>query len=53
LHNEFSHGLHTISGCKGITLIDCKKQDFSSSRKWIDWQRRLGKIIPFIRKMKS
>ena len=53
LHNEFSHGLHTISGCKDLTLIDCKKQDFSSSRKWIDWQRRLGKIIPFIGKIKS
>ena len=35
-----------------MTLIDCKRQDFSSSRKWIDWQRRLGKVIPLIRRDK-
>ncbi|QZP17908.1 hypothetical protein K6112_00690 [Methylophilales bacterium] len=52
LHKEFSDGLHTISGCGDMTLIDCKKQDFSSSRKWINWQRKLGRLIPFIRKIK-
>ena len=51
-HNEFSDGLHTVSGCKNLTIIDCKRQDFSSSRKWIDWQRRLGKVIPLIRRIK-
>ena len=52
LHPRFADGLHTLSGCESVTLIDCKKREYSSSRKWIDWQRRLGKVIPLIRKIK-
>ena len=52
LHNIFSDGLHTVSECGNVTLIDCKKHDFSKSRRWIDWQRRIGRFIPLIRKIK-
>jgi hypothetical protein len=49
LHGTYSDGLHTLTGCEGVTLIDCKKKDFSSSRRWIDWQRKIGRFIPLIR----
>ena len=49
LHGKYSDGLHTLTGCEGVTLIDCKKKDFSSSRRWIDWQRKIGRFIPLIR----
>ena len=52
LHDIFSDGLHTVSECENVTLIDCKKQDFSKSRRWIDWQRRIGRFIPIIHKIK-
>ena len=52
LHSIFSDGLHTVSGCGDVTLIDCKKHDFSKSRRWIDWQRRIGRFIPLIHKIK-
>ena len=52
LHNSFSDGLHTVSECGDVTLIDCKKHDFSKSRRWIDWQRRIGRFIPLIHKIK-
>ena len=51
-HKKFSDGLHTVSECENVTLIDCKKQDFSKSRRWIDWQRRIGRFIPLIHKIK-
>ncbi|MDC6484716.1 hypothetical protein PQZ09_02120, partial [Methylophilaceae bacterium] len=52
LHDIFSDGLHTVSECENVTLIDCKKHDLSKSRKWIDWQRRIGRFIPIIHKIK-
>ena len=52
LHNRFSDGLHTVSECENVTLIDCKKHDYSKSRRWIDWQRRIGRFIPLIHKIK-
>ena len=52
LHSVFSDGLHTVSECDDVTLIDCKKRDFSNSRRWIDWQRRIGRFIPLIHKIK-
>ena len=52
LHQIFSDGLHTVSGCGDITLIDCKKHDLSKSRIWIDWQRRIARFIPLIHKIK-
>jgi len=52
LHNRFPDGLHTVSECENVTLIDCKKQDFSNSRRWIDLQRRIGRFIPLIHKIK-
>ena len=51
LNKKYSDGLHTLSECKSVTLIDCKNHDFSSKRKWINWQRRLGRFIPFILKI--
>ena len=51
LNKKYSDGLHTLSECKSVTLIDCKNHDFSSKRKWINWQRRLGRYIPFILKI--
>jgi len=53
LHSSFSDGLHTVSGCEGVTLIDCKKHDLARGRRWIDWQRRIGRFIPLIHKIKS
>jgi hypothetical protein len=50
LNKKYSDGLHTLSKCKSVTLIDCKNHNYSSKRKWIDWQRRLGRFIPFILK---
>jgi hypothetical protein len=51
LSKKYSDGLHTLSECKSVTLIDCKNHDYSSKRKWINWQRRLGRFIPFILKI--
>ena len=51
LNKKYSDGLHTLSECKSVTLIDCKNHDYSSKRKWINWQRRLGRFIPFILKI--
>jgi len=50
LNKNYSDGLHTLSKCELVTLIDCKTHNYSSKRKWIDWQRRLGRFIPFILK---
>jgi hypothetical protein len=51
LNKKYSDGLHTLSECKSVTLIDCKNHNYSPKRKWIDWQRRLGRFIPFILKI--
>ena len=50
-HKMYSDGLHTLSECENITLIDCKKHEYSTKRKWINWQRRLGRFFPLILKI--
>lgn len=45
----YTDGLHTFSGCGPVTLIDCKRIERSGFRKIIDWQRRLGRFLPFVR----
>ena len=50
-HKNYADGLHTLSECGKVTLIDCKYHDYSPKRKWIDWQRRLGRFFPFILKI--
>ena len=50
-HKRYSDGIHTISKCENITLIDCKEHYNSSKREWINWQRRLGRFFPFILKI--
>ena len=52
-HKSFNNGLHTLSECGPVTLIDCKKIDSTRSRRWIDWQRRIGRFFPIIHKIKT
>lgn len=37
-------GLHTLSGCGGLTLIDVKRIDRSRTRQWLDFKRRLRRL---------
>lgn len=38
-------GLHTLSGCGDFTLIDVKRIDRSRGRQWLDFKRRLRRLI--------
>ena len=38
-------GLHTLSGCGDLTLLDVKRIDRSRQRLWLDWQRRLRRLV--------
>ncbi|CAM3991655.1 glycosyl hydrolase family 43 [Roseateles saccharophilus] len=38
-------GLHTLSGCGGFTLIDVKRIDRSRVRQWLDFKRRLRRLV--------
>ncbi|MBW8847070.1 MAG: hypothetical protein JF607_19050 [Burkholderiales bacterium] len=39
-------GLHTLSGCAGgFTLIDVKRIDRSRGRQWLDFKRRLRRLL--------
>jgi len=40
-HPEFLSGLHTMSACGDLTLIDVKRIDRSRHRQWLDWKRRV------------
>jgi hypothetical protein len=37
-------GLHTLSGCGDVTLIDVKRIDRSRGRQWLDLKRRLRRL---------
>ncbi|MBV8503865.1 MAG: hypothetical protein JO006_19365 [Paucibacter sp.] len=41
---EFSDGLHTVSACGPLTLIDVKRIDRSRMRQWLDLKRRLRRL---------
>jgi hypothetical protein len=43
---RYPDGLHTLSACGDVTLIDCKYFNNSPYRNIIDWQRRLGRMFP-------
>lgn len=45
LHPGFPDGLHTISACNDVTLLDVKRIDRSPQRLWINWQRRLHRLL--------
>jgi hypothetical protein len=38
-------GLHTLSGCGAFTLIDVKRIDRSRMRQWLDFKRRLRRLV--------
>ena len=38
-------GLHTLSACGDLTLLDVKRIDRSRQRLWLDWQRRLRRLV--------
>lgn len=38
-------GLHTLSACGDFTLLDVKRIDRSRQRQWLDWQRRLRRLV--------
>jgi len=38
-------GLHTLSGCGDFTLIDVKRIDRSRGRQWLDFKRRLRRLV--------
>lgn len=38
-------GLHTLSGCGDFTLIDVKRIDRSRMRQWLDFKRRLRRLV--------
>ena len=40
-----TEGLHTLSGCEGFTLIDVKRIDRSRMRQWLDFKRRLKRLV--------
>ena len=40
-HRDFASGLHTMSSCGDLTLIDVKRIDRSRHRQWLDWKRRV------------
>ncbi|WP_423599767.1 glucosamine inositolphosphorylceramide transferase family protein [Roseateles sp. MS654] len=40
-HGRFTSGLHTMSACGDVTLIDVKRIDRSRHRQWLDWKRRV------------
>lgn len=40
-HPGFTSGLHTMSACGDVTLIDVKRIDRSRHRQWLDWRRRV------------
>lgn len=43
--DTYTAGLHTLSGCGGFTLIDVKRIDRSRGRQWLDFKRRLRRLI--------
>lgn len=38
-------GLHTLTGCGGFTLIDVKRIDRSRGKQWLDFKRRLRRLM--------
>lgn len=44
-HEKYKDGLHTLSGCEGVTLIDCKYLENSPRRNLINWQRRIMRLF--------
>ena len=45
--NTYRDGLHTLSACGEFTLLDVKRIDRSRARHWLDWQRRLRRLLPY------
>lgn len=43
-HAKYKDGIHTLSGCKDVTLIDCKWINPSKRRRFINYQRRLRRL---------
>jgi hypothetical protein len=38
-------GLHTLSACGELTLIDVKRIDRSRGRQWLDLKRRVRRLL--------
>lgn len=41
----YGDGLHTLSACGDVTLIDVKRLDASKARSWIDLERRITRAF--------
>ena len=42
--DTYTEGLHTLSACGDLTLIDVKRIDRSRVRQWLDFKRRLRRL---------
>lgn len=45
LHPHFKDGLHTLSACGDVTLIDVKKIDRSHTRRFVNMERRIRRLL--------
>jgi len=43
--DSHAEGLHTLSACGQFTLIDVKRVDRSRAKQWLDWKRRLRRLL--------
>lgn len=43
--DSHTEGLHTLSACGDFTLIDVKRIDRSRGKQWLDFKRRLRRLI--------
>ena len=42
---DHADGLHTLSACQDLTLIDVKRFDHSRAKQWLDLKRRARRLI--------
>ncbi len=45
LHPNYPDGLHSLSACGAVTLIDVKRIDPTPARRWINLQRQLRRLV--------
>jgi hypothetical protein len=43
--DDYTQGLHTLSGCGPLSLIDVKRIDRSRMRQWLDLRRRARRLV--------
>jgi len=45
ISSSHTAGLHTLTGCRGYTLVDVKRIDRSRGKQWLDFKRRLRRLV--------